>query len=143
MGKRHGGAVESHIGAVVGIAACAFGAIAAGTRGRDGDQITHGQSVDTRAQSGHIPRHFMSQNHRFAQAYGAKSAMQVVVQVRAADATACHFDANFARLWGEGFAVAKLQIARSVGVKRRHRGVLQDSPHRCYLQRGKNGIPKL
>ena len=73
-----------------------FNATTARPRRRDGDQIANGEMLDTFANSRNVARHLVTQNHRFADAHGAKAAVLKIGQVGPANSTTGQRHQDFA-----------------------------------------------
>ena len=90
VGKRHGAAVKTHKQAVVVLPSLAKLATPAGPGRGNGDALADLQAVDLAAHSLNNTRNLMAQGHRLLDAHRAKTAMLVVMQVRAANAAKSH-----------------------------------------------------
>ena len=90
----HGAAKEAHVQAMILLAQLAETASAARTRRRDGNALSHAEVLDVGTQAIDHTRNLMAQSHRLLDANRAKTSVLVIVQIGAANATECDFDAN-------------------------------------------------
>ena len=88
--KRHGAAVKAHVQAMVLHAGLAKTAVAARAGRRYGDALAFCKTADFRAHGLHDTGDLVAQGHGLLDAHGAKAAVLVVVQVRAANAAKSH-----------------------------------------------------
>ena len=86
MGKAHCAAKETHVGALVAHVRAAILALVAWHGGIDRDLVINGKAGHVFANGNDRTGDFMPENHRFADFNRAKTAVMIVVQIRAADA---------------------------------------------------------
>ena len=97
MREAHRAAVEQHVGAVLLLAHLAVAAMAAGPARIDRDAVARLHARDLAADRLDPAGDLMAEDHRLAHADRAEAAMQIVVQVRAADAAGLDPHAHVAR----------------------------------------------
>ena len=108
--KGHGAAVKTHVQAVVVLARLAKAAVAAGARGRNGDALALGHTAHTRAHTLDHARDLVPQCNGLLDAHGAKAAVLVVMQVRAANAAIGHIHAQLVFAQSGQFGVFDAQV---------------------------------
>jgi hypothetical protein len=86
MGKAHCAAVEAHVETMLLLALRTVAAGAAGAAWIDGDALARLQAGNFRANARNRSGDLVAQNHRLAQPHGAEAAIEIVVEVGAADA---------------------------------------------------------
>jgi hypothetical protein len=90
----HRAAVETHVEAVVFHARQAEPAMAAWQAGVHRDPITGAHARDILAHLHHLAGDLVPKHHRLTQSHRAEAAMQIIMQIRSADATSAdaHLD---------------------------------------------------
>ncbi len=102
--------IEAHVEALVAQALGAEAAAPAGPRGRDRDEVAGGEGLDAGAEGGDVAGDLVAEDHRLAQPHRAEAAVQVVVEIRAADAAAGEPHAQLAGTGIAGVALFEAQI---------------------------------
>lgn len=100
MRQAHGAAHEAHVEAMDRLALQAELAVAAGLRGIDGDELADGKPTDTRTQSRDMAGCLMTADDRLAHPHRAETAILIIMQIGAANATCRHGKQHFAGAGG-------------------------------------------
>jgi hypothetical protein len=97
MGDSHCATIEAHVEALVWHALVTITAVPARHRGVDSNPVANGDLRHVRPDIHDRASNLVSQDHRMLDPYSAKTAMVVIVQVRAADSSCGDSDSNLPR----------------------------------------------